>query len=188
MKEYTKNMIYSSFRTNAERIANGTYKGFDYYVLSLGTHPCAYIDVSETLLNGVDYSDIDILCHGGLTYSRDYLDTVDKKGWFIGWDYAHYNDFAGYEMNFPFDMRTGGIGMPNIEQVTDYLIANGVIVLPCKVGDTAHRIDAERVYESKIRNIIYDTDSVAFDERAIGKSIFLSREEAEKELERRKTE
>ena len=58
--------------------------------------------------------------------------------------------------------------------------------LPCNVGDTVYQIDAERVYESKIRNIIYDTDSVAFDERAIGKSIFLLREEAEKAIEERK--
>ena len=34
-----------------------------------------------------------------------------------------------------------------------------------------------------IRNIIYDTDGIAFDERAIGKSVFLTREAAEKALE-----
>ena len=89
-------------------------------------------------------------------------------------------------LNEAFIKSDDNFGMPNIEQVADHLLANGVIVLPCKVGDTVYQMDAGRVYESKIHNIIYDTDSVAFDGRAIGKIIFLSREEAEKELERRK--
>lgn len=108
MTEYIKEMIYSANRIDPERIAEGTYKGFDYYVLNLGTHPCAYIDVTETLLNGKEYGDIDIQCHGGLTYSRNYLPTVDKKGWFIGWDYAHSCDFIGYELEMPIVIRTNG--------------------------------------------------------------------------------
>lgn len=108
MTEHTKEMVYSANRINPERIAEGTYKGFDYYVFNLGTHPCAYVDVTETLLNGKEYGSIEIQCHGGLTYSRDYLPTVDKKGWFLGWDYAHYCDFAGYELEMPIDIRTNG--------------------------------------------------------------------------------
>lgn len=76
-------------------------------------------------------------------------------------------------------------GMPNSNQVTDYLVANGVVVLPCKVGDTVYQFDSERIYESAVRNIIYDTDGIAFDERAIGKSVFLTREEAKKALKER---
>ena len=74
-------------------------------------------------------------------------------------------------------------GIPNIEQVADYLIANGVVVLPCKVGDKVYQTDGVRLYESQIKSIIYDTNNIAFDENAIGKSIFLTREEAEKALE-----
>lgn len=100
-------MIYTAKRLNSpERIAEGIYKGFHYYVLNLGTHPCAYIDVTDTNLNGIHYSNIDIECHGGLTYSDDNLATVNKIGWFIGWDYAHYYDFAGYYLehnNYIFD-------------------------------------------------------------------------------------
>ena len=99
-------MVYTRHRINPKRIAEGEYKGFAYYVLSLGTHPCAYIDVSGTKLHGIDYSAIDIECHGGLTYSRSGLSTVDKKGWYIGWDYAHFNDFAGYYLDYP----DGGFG------------------------------------------------------------------------------
>ena len=57
-----------------------------------------------------------------------------------------------------------------------------LVVLPCKVGDTVYQIDAERVYESEVKRIIFDCDDIAFDERAIGGSIFLTREDAEAAL------
>lgn len=54
-----------------------------------------------------------------------------------------------------------------------------VIILPCKVYET----DGVRVYEHTVREVIYETaGGPAFDKNAIGKSIFLSREEAEKAL------
>ena len=57
-----------------------------------------------------------------------------------------------------------------------------LVVLPCNVGDKVYQIDAERVYESEVKWIIFDCDDIAFDERAIGGSIFLTREEAEEAL------
>ena len=57
-----------------------------------------------------------------------------------------------------------------------------LVMLPCKVGDTVYQIDAERVYESEVKWIIFDCDDIVFDERAIGGSIFLTREEAEAAL------
>lgn len=64
------------------------------------------------------------------------------------------------------------------------------IHLPCKVGDKIYQTDGIRTYESTIRTIeissartVYFTDNIAFDKRAIGNSIFLTREEAEKALE-----
>jgi hypothetical protein len=90
-----------------ERLAEGEYRGFTYYVLTLGTHPCAYIDVTGTLLDGKGYDDIDIDCHFGLTYAEPHLSTVDTGGWFIGWDYAHYGDFVGYTLEMPLEMQTG---------------------------------------------------------------------------------
>ena len=54
-----------------------------------------------------------------------------------------------------------------------------VVVLPCKVYET----DGVRVYEHTVREVIYETaGGPAFDKNAIGKSIFLSREEAEKAM------
>lgn len=53
---------------------------------------------------------------------------------------------------------------------------------PCKVGDTIYQTDTSgtRIFKSTVKNIIFETDGVAFDERAIGESIFLT-EEAVKE-------
>lgn len=54
------------------------------------------------------------------------------------------------------------------------------IILPCKVYET----DGVRVYEHTVREVIYETaGGPAFDKNAIGKSIFLTREEAEKALQ-----
>lgn len=52
----------------------------------------------------------------------------------------------------------------------------------CKIGDTVYQTDSERIYESKIKRIIYDTENIAFDEEAIGQSVFLSKSEAEEKL------
>ena len=69
------------------------------------------------------------------------------------------------------------------EQLAEYLLENGVIVLPCKVGDTVYQTDtAGQIYASTVKNIIYDTSSIAFDERAIGTTVFLTKEQAEKAL------
>jgi len=82
------------------------------------------------------------------------------------------------------------VSIKTLTEITEHLIENGVICLPCKVGDKIYQTDGIRTYESTIReieisstNIVYCTESIAFDERAIGDSIFLTREEAEKALE-----
>ena len=55
-----------------------------------------------------------------------------------------------------------------------------VIILPCKVYET----DGVRVYEHTVREVIYEAaGGPAFDKNAIGKSIFLTRAEAEKALQ-----
>lgn len=66
--------------------------------------------------------------------------------------------------------------------IAKYLLKHGVAVLPCKVGDLVYQTDGVRVYESKIKTMTYDCGSFAFDENAIGKSVFLTREEAEQAL------
>ena len=77
------------------------------------------------------------------------------------------------------------------DYLADYLLEHGVIVLPCKVGDRVYRpsdclgvvqfvIISFNIYESEMlftddsENIIYLSD--------IGKTVFLTREEAERAL------
>lgn len=53
------------------------------------------------------------------------------------------------------------------------------------VPDKVYQQDGVRVYESEVRKIIYETTGgIDFDEDAIGSSIFFTREDAEKALER----
>ncbi|MBR5535760.1 MAG: hypothetical protein IKU60_03840 [Clostridia bacterium] len=67
----------------------------------------------------------------------------------------------------------------NIYEIeADHLLANGVIAPPCKVGDTVYQTDGVRVYESTVKTVLFVTDGIAFDESAIGSSVFLKREEA----------
>ncbi len=75
--------------------------------------------------------------------------------------------------------------LPSLEQIADYLLAYGVIVPPVKVGGTVYQTDGIRIYESKVKAVIYNTSHYAFDERAIGKMVFLTKEEAEAALAER---
>ena len=71
--------------------------------------------------------------------------------------------------------------------------AGRLVVLPCKVGDTLFRVFAGEILEHKVGNMRYlaiqgrwDIDTYPFCpyvESSIGKTIFLTREKAEKALE-----
>lgn len=60
-----------------------------------------------------------------------------------------------------------------------------LLVLPCKVGDKVYQTDGIKVYESTVRQLIFDTENIAFDVCAIGKSVFRTHEEAEAALKER---
>ena len=51
-----------------------------------------------------------------------------------------------------------------------------------KIGDTVYQIDACRVYTITIQKTIYDCGHIAFDDDAIGKSVFLLEDDAKKAL------
>lgn len=105
-----KEMVYSAERKN-EILDTGFCFGLLYYILNLGTHPTAYIKIPEnSKYYKKDMYDIDIAVHGGITYAEDglYADNREVQGWFIGWDYGHYGDYAGYEEILPNNMRTNG--------------------------------------------------------------------------------
>ena len=81
----------------------------------------------------------------------------------------------------------------------DHLIANGVIVMPCKVGDTVYYLDGTILVESKVHCIsfggrygtysqgqihIYDSDKDNITQKIeqFGKTVFLTKEQAEQKL------
>ncbi len=108
-----KQMEYGKER-RTELLCKDKYKNYNYYVLNLGTHPTAYIEISkEDKLYGKSYDEIyrmgcDIDVNGGLTYSDNELIGIKSENWFIGWDYAHCNDYCGYEEDMPESIRTYG--------------------------------------------------------------------------------
>ena len=76
----------------------------DYFwlVISLGSHPCAYVGVkAEHPLFGIDYDemyekDIAIDVHGGVTYTSREVIGMGLDRWWIGWDYAHSGDYTAF--------------------------------------------------------------------------------------------
>ena len=106
--------------------------------------------------------------------------------------------------------RINKLDMCMIECIANHLLANGVIVPPCKVGDTVYRfsedfgtvlpyfVDNLRIgFMDKTRNYwVYEAnchdnetdellDEIDFSLEDIGESVFLTREEAEKALAER---
>ena len=92
------------------------------------------------------------------------------------------------------------------EYIADYLIANGVILPPCKVGDLVYVIRrkekrnkggywnaicfTKKVMQTAIKDGTAYIDckrATKTDFSLIGKTVFLTREEAEKALERSQT-
>lgn len=100
-------MKYQSNRCR-ELLAEGKYKGYKFYIYNLGTHPTAYIEIpNNSKLYGKSIGEVDISVHGGITYAESEL--VDlKDNWFIGWDYAHFGDYLGYEEMYPNELQTDG--------------------------------------------------------------------------------
>lgn len=98
-----------------------------------------------------------------------------------------------------------------ITKIADYLLANGVVALPCKVGDIMYYIGKSTdlsalhntIYKSDVVKIIHKEEGISIVLRFyngpycfaeiteindFGKTIFLTRKEAEKSLEELKNE
>ena len=83
-----------------------------------------------------------------------------------GWNIFSEPEFCVQKVKYHFSN--------NVEQIADYLIANGVIVLPCKVGDPVFIIT---------KNGYIHTGKFRLDDlERFGKRVFLTRAEAEKAL------
>lgn len=89
-------------------------------------------------------------------------------------------------------------GERNVATLADHLFENGIIVPPCKVGDTVYSIveGIDQIFVGEVYEGFFGRYGIAFrytrkgylalsfTEEDIGKTVFLSREEAEKALER----
>lgn len=94
----------------------------------------------------------------------------------------------------------GNIGLG---QIADYLLANGVIVPPCKVGDTVYMVFNNEIIELTVISLSYMLLTsfkqfnaltmnyrgavLSYEIKDIGKTVFLTLEEAEKALSERNT-
>lgn len=99
-----KEMIYDPSIKNVVLLDNGTYEGFEYYIVNRGgEYPLAYIKVPDNIkIDCEDYFNVDINSpHGGITFGCEndippLLEGVASKGNYLGWDYAHYDDYLGW--------------------------------------------------------------------------------------------
>ncbi|WQJ53686.1 MAG: hypothetical protein [Wendovervirus sonii] len=99
--ENIKEMEYVGRLETPIILASDNYEGFNYYVISYGSHPCGYVEIPENhFLYEVDYDDICIHCHGGLTFSDKLMVKGIEGTYCIGWDYAHCNDYVYYGDDF----------------------------------------------------------------------------------------
>lgn len=105
------------------------------------------------------------------------LKAYEDTGWTpemlhkLGENAGHMWDFA---------QAAGNMTVGRLKELAEADKDGRVIILPCKVYET----DGVRVYEHTVREVIYETaGGPAFDKNAIGKSIFLTRAEAERALQ-----
>lgn len=92
-----------------------------------------------------------------------------------------------------------------IERIADHLLANGVIVPPVKIGQTVYvvsryyggfwrthecKIDSLTIYEKHMFMTLFDSENLDFgiEISEIGKTVFLTKELAEKALAERRGE
>jgi hypothetical protein len=90
-----KEMEYKTNRI-VDVLDTGHYRGYDYMIISYGTHPCAYVAIPENHpLYEQALDDIpDFGAHCGLSFC-DHFHRFGNR-FCIGWDYAHFGDYNGY--------------------------------------------------------------------------------------------
>ena len=88
----------------------------------------------------------------------------------------------------------GGCARNWAEVIADHLLANGVIVLPCKVGDWVYMLRNGEIHRNHICQVhisqtyaqtFFSCYGEKFGVEQIGKTVFLTKEEAEKALAER---
>lgn len=100
-----KEMEYTGHRC-VDVLGHGEIDGYKWAILSYGTNPCAYVSPPEDhpavklyhsfRKTGFDHA---IKVHGGVTFAEYGLHEVDPDGkrFWLGWDYAHYDDYVLFD-------------------------------------------------------------------------------------------
>lgn len=83
-------------------LCQGTRKGYDFVIVSYGTHPCAYIALDGKLEGLKSYDDFLLFVHGGPSYLGTLGKIVGPKS-YVGWDYAHGGDYLGGDVIYEGD-------------------------------------------------------------------------------------
>ena len=89
-----KEMEYKS-KMESIVLESGVHDQFSFMILSLGTHPAAYVNIPEDhpfyKKDKIrDYIEV----HGGLTFIGKLMIEPKISGWWVGWDYAHTGDYT----------------------------------------------------------------------------------------------
>lgn len=91
--EFLKEMVYQK-ESKREIIGKGEISGRKWFILDLGQHPTAYVELKqEELEKSKNYDDYQLDVHGGFTFLGNIY--CDEGKTYIGWDYAHCYDFSG---------------------------------------------------------------------------------------------
>lgn len=99
-------------REESVLLDKGTYNNHDYIIMNVRhDHPCCYIAIPNgNKFHEVNYNDIPLDCHGGLTYGSHYSPESGKEdsNWYIGWDYAHLGDHTALGEKFGYGLEEPG--------------------------------------------------------------------------------
>lgn len=95
-----KEMVYQKNR-KIEILFEGEYKGYKFAILNLGAYPTAYVENKNGFEEFDQANQLEYCPHGGWSffakpYWKENDDTI-----YLGWDYAHCGDFAGYNLDNP---------------------------------------------------------------------------------------
>lgn len=86
-------MNYVNFYNGKSYEYHGTHNGVDYWIVSMGCHPLAYVKFDQLDCDEIYFDELE--CHGGITY-KCTTTLCGVESHVIGWDYAHLglNDYS----------------------------------------------------------------------------------------------
>lgn len=109
--------------TECKVLCWGEEDGCRYAIVSLGTHPVAYVECKIPELKRCDDKRLEgVDVHGGFTYIGGAYWWDDDERVYLGWDYAHYMDYSGFEGMLPEKLRTGGKRW-TVEEIYDEVLS-----------------------------------------------------------------